>query len=197
MGSDHRHRSPGLERAGHEREDLVVVGLVQVMLLLLGIAHLVGRSFRAVEDLGEVQPLGLPEGDGVVDFEQVGASDEFVHVPDAELGHVLACFARHHGEEVHHVVGLAARRGPRSSGSWVATPTGQVFLWQARIMTQPSTTRSVVAKPNSSAPSSAPMTTSRPVLSWPSTCRRTRLRRPFSTSVCWVSARPSSQGAPA
>ena len=83
----------------------------------------------------------------------------------------------------------------RSTGC-VATPTGQVFRWHLRIMMQPSTTSGAVAKPNSSAPSSAPMTTSRPVFIWPSACTRMRLRRRFSTSVCCVSARPSSQGVP-
>ncbi len=53
----------------------------------------------------------------------------------------------------------------RSSGLWVATPTGQVSLWQARIITQPTDTSGAVANPNSSAPSSAAMMTSRPVLS--------------------------------
>jgi hypothetical protein len=56
----------------------------------------------------------------------------------------------------------------RSFGSCVATPTGQVLRWQTRIMMQPVATSGAVAKPNSSAPSSAAMTTSRPVLSWPS-----------------------------
>ncbi len=85
----------------------------------------------------------------------------------------------------------------RSTGSCVATPTGQVLRWHLRIMMQPSATSGAVAKPNSSAPSSAPMTTSRPVFIWPSACTRMRLRRRFSTSVCCVSARPSSQGVPA
>ena len=40
----------------------------------------------------------------------------------------------------------------RSSGSCVAMPTGHVFRWQTRIMTQPETTSGAVAKPNSSAP---------------------------------------------
>src|SRR5690606_19031613 len=48
-----------------------------------------------------------------------------------------------------------------------------------------------------SAPSRAVMTTSRPVFIWPWTCTTMRLRRPFSTSVCWVSDKPSSQGVPA
>ncbi len=56
------------------------------------------------------------------------------------------------------------------------------------------TTSGAVAKPNSSAPSSAAMTTSRPVFSWPSVCTTIRSRSPFSSNVCWVSARPSSQG---
>ena len=85
----------------------------------------------------------------------------------------------------------------RSFGSCVATPTGQVLRWQARIMMQPSTTSGAVAKPNSSAPSSAPMTTSRPVLSCPSTSTTMRERRSFITSTWCVSARPSSQGMPA
>ena len=51
----------------------------------------------------------------------------------------------------------------RSSGFCVATPTGQVSRWQTRIITQPETTSGAVAKPYSSAPSSAAMITSRPV----------------------------------
>ena len=37
----------------------------------------------------------------------------------------------------------------RSSGFWVATPTGQVFLWQTRIIMHPSVTRGAVEKPYS------------------------------------------------
>ncbi|MNS90189.1 hypothetical protein D3C72_1242280 [compost metagenome] len=85
----------------------------------------------------------------------------------------------------------------RRTGSCVATPTGQVLRWHLRIMMQPAAISGAVAKPNSSAPSNAPMMTSRPVFRPPSTCSATRERRPFSTSVCWVSARPISQGEPA
>ena len=52
----------------------------------------------------------------------------------------------------------------RSTGSCVATPTGQVLRWHLRIMMQPAAISGAVEKPNSSAPSSAPMMTSRPVL---------------------------------
>src|SRR5690242_20994338 len=92
--------------------------------------------------------------------------------------------------------GVPSKRA-RSTGSCVAMPTGQVFRWHLRIMMQPIATRGAVAKPNSSAPSSAAMATSRPVCSLPSVCTRMRLRRSLSNSTCCVSARPSSHGMPA
>ena len=64
-------------------------------------------------------------------------------------------------------------------------------------MMQPIAISGAVAKPNSSAPSRAATTTSRPVFSWPSVCTVMRSRRRFITSVCCVSARPISQGTPA
>ena len=64
-------------------------------------------------------------------------------------------------------------------------------------MMHPDTTSGALAKPNSSAPSSAAMITSRPVLSCPSACTTIRSRSLLRSSVCWVSARPSSHGAPA
>ena len=76
-------------------------------------------------------------------------------------------------------------------------PTEQVFRWHLRIMMQPMVISGMVAKPNSSAPSSAAITTSRPVCSLPSVCTLMRLRRSFSSSTCCVSARPSSHGSPA
>ena len=85
----------------------------------------------------------------------------------------------------------------RSSGFWVAIPTGQESTWQVRTMMQPSARRSAVPNDISSAPSSAATTTSRPVLKPPSARTRTRPRSPLATSACCVSARPSSHGAPA
>ena len=92
--------------------------------------------------------------------------------------------------------GWPAKRA-RSTGSCVAMPTGHVFRWHLRIMMQPIVISGVVANPNSSAPSSAAITTSRPVCSLPSVCTLIRLRRSFSSSTCCVSARPSSHGMPA
>ncbi len=57
------------------------------------------------------------------------------------------------------------RNRRRSSGSWVAIPTGHVFRWQARIMMQPIVISGAVEKPNSSAPRRAAIITSRPVFS--------------------------------
>ncbi len=85
----------------------------------------------------------------------------------------------------------------RSSGSCVATPTGQVFRWHLRIMMQPTVTRAAVAMPHSSAPSIVAMAMSLAVRNWPSVCTTIRPRRSLSTSTWCVSARPSSQGAPA
>ena len=85
----------------------------------------------------------------------------------------------------------------RSSGFCVATPTGHVSRWHTRIMTQPIVTSGAVAKPNSSAPSIAAMTTSLPVKSLPSASMTTCDLRLFCIRVWWVSATPNSQGRPA
>src|SRR5665213_3263107 len=64
-------------------------------------------------------------------------------------------------------------------------------------MMQPDTTSGAVAKPYSSAPRRAPITTSLPVFIWPSTWTTIRSRRSLAMRVCCVSASPSSQGIPA
>ena len=84
-----------------------------------------------------------------------------------------------------------------SSGFCVATPTGQVSRLQTRIITHPMVISGAVAKPNSSAPSSAAIATSRPLISFPSVSMRTLFRSPFMISVWCVSASPSSHGSPA
>ena len=57
----------------------------------------------------------------------------------------------------------------RKSGFCVAIPTGHVFKWHFLIIIQPDAIRGAVENPNSSAPNNAPITTSLPVLSPPST----------------------------
>ena len=71
----------------------------------------------------------------------------------------------------------------RSASSCVQTPTGQVLLWHWRTMMQPMATRHAVPMPNSSAPSMAAITTSRPVLMPPSVRSFTRWRRRLSIST--------------
>ena len=84
----------------------------------------------------------------------------------------------------------------RNVSSCVAIPTGHVFRWQTRIMTQPIATSGVVAKPNSSAPNIQAIATSRPVNNLPSVSTRTRSRNLFNTNVWCASAKPSSHGKP-
>ena len=85
----------------------------------------------------------------------------------------------------------------RSSGFCVAMPTGHVSRWHTRIITQPETISGAVAKPYSSAPSSAATTTSRPVLSWPSTCTVTRSRSRWPAASAALRRDPAPHGAPA
>ena len=83
---------------------------------------------------------------------------------DAEPRHDLARLLGDEEEEVDRRARAGPRSASRSSGSCVAMPTGHVFRWQARIITQPVAISGAVAKPISSAPSSAATTTSRPGL---------------------------------
>ncbi len=84
----------------------------------------------------------------------------------------------------------------RRSSRWVAIPVGHVSRWHWRAMSQPRATSIAVPNANSSAPSSAATSRSRPVLSPPSVRSATRSRSPFRSSVWWTSASPSSHGAP-
>ena len=71
----------------------------------------------------------------------------------------------------------------RSSGFCVAIPTGQVSKLQTRIITHPMVTSGAVANPNSSAPRSAAMATSLPVISFPSVSILTLFLSPFIIKV--------------
>ena len=84
-----------------------------------------------------------------------------------------------------------------NSGSWVATPTGHVFRWHFLIIIQPEATNGAVENPNSSAPSKAPIITSRPVRKPPSTWTVILSRNLLMTRVWCVSLIPISHGDPA
>ena len=128
--------------------------------------------------------------------EHLGVADGLVDAAEAQLGQVLPDVLGDEPEEVLHELRLAVEARPQF-GVLGRDADGQVSRWQTRIMMQPDTTSGAVAKPNSSAPSSAATITSRAVRMPPSHCTVMRSRSPLSTSVCWVSARPISHGAPA
>ncbi len=185
------------ERRLARLDELPVQGPVQpVVLGRDAVAGFVGVDVGGTQDRGQVQAVGLPMPDRIGDVDQLGMADDLLEGAESQRGQQLADFLRDVLEEVTTNSGRPVKR-LRSSGFWVAIPTGQVSRWQTRIMTQPLTTSGAVAKPYSSAPSSAATTTSRPVLSWPSTCTTMRSRSRLRMRVCWVSARPSSHGTPA
>ena len=84
----------------------------------------------------------------------------------------------------------------RRSSRWVAMPVGHVSRWHWRAMSQPTATSAPVPNANSSAPSSAATSRSRPVCRPPSVRSATRSRRSLRSRTWWTSASPSSHGAP-
>ncbi len=78
----------------------------------------------------------------------------------------------------------------RRRGSCVAMPAGQVFRWHTRIMMQPVATSGAVAKPNSSAPSSAAIDDVAPGLEL-----AVRLRRRCGCADCSAPASDASRRA--
>ena len=114
--------------------------------------------------MGEkVQPSGLPVVDRGVGLQQVDRPiiSSMVRKPSSAM--IMRSFLGDHEEVVDHVLGLALELLAQL-GSWVATPTGQVFRWHLRIMMQPRQS-AARCEADSSAPSSAAMATSRPVFS--------------------------------
>ena len=154
------------------------------------------RHCRIVEDEDKSIALAFQWSTSLRALDHVNAADHLIHCAESQSSPSFANVFRYEEEKVYDIF-----RGPpnffRNTGSCVAMPTGQVLRWHLRIMMQPMAIRGVVEKPNSSAPSNAAITTSRPVCNLPSVWTRMRLRRSFITSTCCVSARPSSHGMPA
>ena len=82
-------------------------------------------------------------------------------------------------------------------GSWVQTPTGQVFEWHWRTIMHPIATKAAVPIPNSSAPIMAAITTSLPVFIPPSVLSVTWCLSPFKVNIWFTSVSPISQEIPA
>ena len=156
------------------------------------------RNVGPVEQLGEVEPLLLPVVlTALLDVEELDAADHLVDAAEAELGHELA-------QLLARSTGGTERRSPACRRSACAAPDpgsrcrpGRCSGGRRASGCSRARPAAPVEKPNSSAPSSAAIATSRPVLRPPSVCTRMRPRRSFSTSVCCVSASPISHGMPA
>ena len=82
-------------------------------------------------------------------------------------------------------------------GSWLQTPTGQVFEWHCLTIIHPIATKEEVPMPYSSAPIIAAMTTSLPVFKPPSVLSVTLCLRLFKVRTWLASVSPISQGIPA
>lgn len=74
---------------------------------------------------------------------------------------------------------MAKEKDKHISITWLATPTGQLFVWQIRAITHPVAIMATDPKPYSSAPMAAAMRTSMPLLNPPSTLRMTLSLKPF------------------
>ena len=66
-----------------------------------------GAGVRRVQDVAEVEALGLPVVDGGARLEHVDAADHVFELAEAELRHDLAQVLRDEAHEVHGVLGLA------------------------------------------------------------------------------------------
>ena len=176
----------------------MVEGLVEAVVLVGDpVADGALRRLGCRQDRGQVEARRLPVVDGRRGVEQVDPADGLLDASAGRARPGTRAPPRRCTRRRSRRTRACPVKRLRSTGFWVAIPTGQVSRWQTRIMMQPDTTSGAVAKPNSSAPSSAPMTTSRPVFICPSTWTTIRSRRSLAIRVCWVSARPSSQGIPA
>jgi hypothetical protein len=89
--------------------------------------------------------------------------------------------------------GLPEKRS-RSSGFWVATPTGQVSRWQTRIMMQPLTHERGGGEAELLGAQQGGDDDVATGLELAVGLHDDPVAQPLSSSVCWVSARPSSHG---
>ena len=183
------------QRALAELDERVVQRLLQAVVLRRACsAGPRRRAARACRRSAAGPGRGSSSGPRLVDVEQVAAADRLRRSSGsrARRGSSRTSCAMNR-KKFSTYSGRPSNRS-RSSGFWVATPTGQVSRWQTRIMMQPDDHQRRGREAELLGAEQAAMTTSRPVLSWPSVCTTIRSRSPLITSVCWVSARPSSHG---
>ena len=74
-------RLADVQQPGH------VDGFIQTMILGFGaVAAHIDPHVGSIEDVAEVEPLGLPVGDGLLRLQPVGATDHLVEGAETELG---------------------------------------------------------------------------------------------------------------
>jgi len=127
------------------------------------------RHLRLKEDVRKVQALRLVVVDGLGHFEALAVSDLSSTVRKPSWAMSSRTSNRDEAHEIDDVLRVAGKLLPPSRGSCVATPTGAGVQVAHAHHDAAEETSGAVANPNSSAPSSAPITTSRPVFNWPST----------------------------
>ena len=156
---DRRPAAPSVERRLGQGDQLVVEGALEAVVLRAG--AVAGPARTASSGWWRIgvrsRPLRLP----VVDGRRGCRAPRRGRWPRRGCGSRAAASSSRTSSAMYSKKfstnsGLPVNRS-RSSGFCVATPTGQVSRWQTRIMMQPDTTSGAVAKPNSSAPSSAAM----------------------------------------
>lgn len=109
-------------------------------------------------------------------------ADGFVQGAEAQGGQLAAHVPGQQAQETFHMFGAALEAGTQLFVLSGDARRQRPFM-QLRHMTQPMLTISAVPKANSSAPSRAATSTSRPVRSRPSVWRDTRRRMPQVTSA--------------
>ncbi len=88
--------------------------LQPVILIDLAEAADFGADIRLVEDVAEVEALGLPMVDGSAGHEPVDAPDHLLHGAEAQLRHDLAQVLRNEAHEIHDVLGRAGELLPQA-----------------------------------------------------------------------------------
>ncbi len=146
----------------------------------------------------EVETGGLPVRDRLVEVEAFRPgrrpSSMELKPSDARCSRTSCAM---YSKKVSTNSGFPEKRD-RSSGFCVAMPTGQVSRWtDTHHDAAADTTSGAVAKPNSSAPSSAATTTSRPVFSCPSTWTTMRSPQAVEHRVCCPRRDRAPTGLPA
>ena len=129
-------------------------------------------------------PASLPWGFSHRSSAPAGRSaDHLIQGADAQTGHVFPQFLRDKPHKVHPHIPVCPQSVSEAPGSGWPRPPGRYPGCRHASSHSPWSRGAPVAKPNSSAPRSAAMATSRPLISLPSVSIMTRLRSPFRRSV--------------